>query len=79
MQYRTRKPEHIARGSYQWSEYPDMRRAQIYMHANLFARIHELAMADGISISAVVRSLVCDGLAARAKAERAAPACVGAK
>lgn len=78
MKPRGRRVEFLAKGSAVWSDYQHIRRAQIYMHEDIFARLTALAIADGVSMSAVARSLICDGLAARAKMDRAAPTLAGA-
>jgi cytidylate kinase len=40
-------------------------RVQIYMSVPLVDRVREIAVRDGLPLSAVMRELVCDGLKAR--------------
>ena len=67
IQARARNPELISRGVHAWPGHSDVRRVQFFTSEDIFARLKDLAIADGLSMSALVRGLVCDGLAARQK------------
>lgn len=66
---RARKPEFLATGLFnkRSSKNPDSRRVELYLHKDLFANLQAMALADGLSVSSLVRGLVCDGLAVRQK------------
>lgn len=66
IQARARKPECVSKGAHSWTKHPEVRRVQFFAHEKLFERLHALAIEDGLSMSALARSLICDGLAVRA-------------
>lgn len=67
IQARARNPEQVSRGVHAWPGRKGVRRVQFLTSDDIFARLQDMAIADGLSLAALVRGLVCDGLAARQK------------
>lgn len=64
---RGRKPELVASGRIyqQGVESPAGKRLDLYLPHAIFDRLQGMARSEGLSMSGLVRGLVCDGLAAR--------------
>jgi hypothetical protein len=70
-QARGRNPDLVAKGwrDTRGGDREHVRRMQLYMTASLFDRLQRIAKDNRMPLSATVRGLVCDGLAARQTGE----------
>lgn len=67
IQMRARKPELVAAGHIKtrYNRNPVSRRIDVYLHADVLAVLQRMARADGLSMSSLLRGVICDGLANR--------------
>jgi hypothetical protein len=60
-----RKPHQVAQGFNAKLDKPGSVRAQLYLHETMFARLREMAIAEGLSMGSFLREMITEALIAK--------------